>query len=77
MTQQQPVKIVRFPVPILGILGFVFIYLKVENHVDWSWLWVLAPFWGPFAFGLALLTVLFVISAIGAVVAAFISTRGY
>lgn len=77
MTQQQPVKIVRFPVPILGILGFVFIYLKVANYVDWSWLWVLAPFWGPFAFGLTLLTVFFVISAIGAVVAALISTRGY
>lgn len=32
-----------------GILGVVFITLKVTNQIDWSWWWVLAPLWGPVA----------------------------
>ena len=31
--------------PILGILGLIFITLKLTGHIAWSWLWVLAPFW--------------------------------
>jgi len=34
--------IVQFP--ILGILGLIFITLKLTGHITWSWLWVLAPF---------------------------------
>jgi hypothetical protein len=37
--------IVQFP--ILGILGLIFITLKLTGHITWSWLWVLAPFWIP------------------------------
>lgn len=33
----------------LSILGIVFITLKLCNVIDWSWLWVLAPFWGQSA----------------------------
>jgi hypothetical protein len=29
------------------ILGIVFITLKLCHIIDWSWLWVLAPFWIP------------------------------
>ena len=28
-----------------GILGIVFIVLKLTKIINWSWLWVLAPFW--------------------------------
>lgn len=35
--------------PILGLLGLIFITLKLTGHIAWSWWWVLAPFWGPFA----------------------------
>jgi hypothetical protein len=35
--------------PILGLLGVVFVTLKLLNLIQWSWIWVLAPFWGPFA----------------------------
>ncbi len=31
--------------PVLSILGVVFIVLKLTGHIDWSWWWVLAPFW--------------------------------
>ena len=29
------------------ILGVVFIVLKLTDNIDWSWWWVLAPFWIP------------------------------
>lgn len=48
--------IVQFP--ILGILGLIFITLKLTGHIAWSWLWVLSPFWIPL--GLALLIFLIV-----------------
>lgn len=47
-----------FQFPILGILGLIFITLKLTGHITWSWLWVLAPFWIPL--GLALLIFLIV-----------------
>lgn len=31
----------------LGLLTILFIGLKLTNHVDWSWWWVLAPLWLP------------------------------
>ncbi len=29
-----------------GLLGILFIALKLEGTIDWSWLWVTAPIWG-------------------------------
>lgn len=34
---------------ILGILGVVFVVLKLTGVIAWSWLWVTLPFWGGFA----------------------------
>ena len=28
-----------------GLLGVAFIVLKLMGHIDWSWFWVLSPFW--------------------------------
>jgi phosphate/sulfate permease len=33
----------------VGLLGVAFITLKLCDVIDWSWWWVLAPFWTPFA----------------------------
>lgn len=33
----------------LGVLTILFIALKLLNQIDWSWWWVLAPIWIPFA----------------------------
>jgi hypothetical protein len=33
--------------PLLGLLGLLFIALKLTNFIAWSWWWVLAPFWAP------------------------------
>lgn len=30
---------------VFGLLGVVFVVLKLCGVIDWSWLWVLSPFW--------------------------------
>lgn len=35
-------------------LFVVFLVLKLTNVVAWSWWWITAPLWGPFALALAL-----------------------
>ena len=32
---------------ICGVLGIVFIVLKLVGVINWSWVWVLCPFWLP------------------------------
>lgn len=34
----------------LTLLGLPFIALKLMGYIDWSWIWILAPFWIPIAF---------------------------
>lgn len=41
-----------------GLLGIVFIILKLTNVITWSWLWVLAPIWIPFALAILVLVVI-------------------
>jgi hypothetical protein len=38
-----------------GLLTVLFIGLKLTNYIDWSWWWVLAPMWMPFALVLVIL----------------------
>lgn len=33
----------------LGLLTVVFVTLKLLDKIDWSWWWVLAPIWMPWA----------------------------
>ena len=40
---------------ILGLLGVAFVVLKLTGHITWSWWWVTAPFWGPWALALAII----------------------
>ena len=34
---------------VLGLLGVVFVTLKLCGVINWSWWWVTAPFWGGIA----------------------------
>jgi hypothetical protein len=52
-------KNVTVQFPIFGILGLIFITLKLTGHITWSWLWVLSPFWIPFAFFAVICLVIF------------------
>ena len=40
-----------------GLLTIVFIVLKLTDHIDWSWWWVLSPLWIGALVGLAFLAV--------------------
>lgn len=46
------------------LLGVAFIIMKLCGVIDWSWLWVLAPLWGPLALGGVILIVLLIIALI-------------
>lgn len=50
--------------PILGLLGLIFITLKLTGVIAWSWVWVLAPFWIPFALMLTILIVAVIVWAV-------------
>jgi uncharacterized membrane protein len=52
--------------PLFGILGLIFITLKLCGVINWSWWWVTAPFWG----GLALVLGIFAIVGIIALIVA-------
>ena len=43
---------------VIGLLGVVFVTLKLLGVIDWSWWWVTAPFWGGAAFVMAVLIVI-------------------
>ncbi|MBK1871556.1 hypothetical protein [Taklimakanibacter albus] len=46
--------------PIFGLLGLLFIYLKLTGTIAWSWWLVLLPLYGPAAVALVFVA-LFVI----------------
>jgi hypothetical protein len=48
--------------PIFGILGLIFITLKLTGHITWSWLWVLSPFWIPIALVLVIFLIAFIVA---------------
>jgi hypothetical protein len=51
---------------ILGLLGLLFIGLKLTGYIDWSWVYVTMPFWG----GLAVWLVIVVLGFLGCFTAA-------
>ena len=55
-------KNVTVEFPIFGILGLIFITLKLTGHITWSWLWVLSPFWIPVAVVLLLALIVFIVA---------------
>ncbi len=48
-----------------GLLGIVFITLKLTGYIDWPWLWVTCPLWGPIALVLAVIATLTVCGFVG------------
>lgn len=54
---------------ILGLLGVLFVGLKLGGIITWSWWYVTLPFWGGIALVLSILAVVF----IGALIVAAVS----
>lgn len=44
-----------------GLLGVLFVGLKLGGVIDWPWVWVLAPFWAPVAILLALIILMLLV----------------
>lgn len=44
-------------ISVIGLLGVVFVTLKLTGYINWSWWWVTLPFWG----WIALATIVFVV----------------
>lgn len=53
---------------ILGLLGLLFVGLKLTGYIDWSWWYVTMPFYGGAIMGVVLL----IIAAIAATLVQFI-----
>lgn len=47
-----------------GLLGLLFIGLKLGGIIAWSWLWVLSPLWLPIAVLGVIALVLTIIAAV-------------
>ncbi len=55
-------KNVTVQFPILGLLGLIFITLKLTGYIAWSWLWVLSPFWIPLAIAAVIFLIVFIVA---------------
>ena len=51
----------------LGVLTITFIVLKLCGVISWSWWWVLAPIWIPFAFTVGIWIILAILGIIFAI----------
>ena len=54
----------RTGISFTGALTLIFITLKLTNVIDWSWWWVLAPLWIPFALIIAFVIIAFILGFI-------------
>lgn len=51
--------------PSMSLLTIVFLILKLTNVIDWSWWWILAPIWMPFAIIIGIGTLLMLVVILG------------
>jgi len=56
---------------VFGLLGVVFVTLKLTGVINWSWWWVTAPFWG----GFAIVASIMVLALLGAIVATMLDNK--
>lgn len=47
-----------------SVLTIVFIVLKLTGHIDWSWVWVLAPLWISFGLFVAVTVAIVLLAAV-------------
>lgn len=51
---------------VASALGVAFVVLKLTGTIHWSWLWVLAPFWAPWAFALVVALLVLLVALVAA-----------
>lgn len=52
---------------ILGLLGVVFVTLKLCGVINWSWWYVTMPFWGGIALLLVIIAIAFLFAGVATV----------
>ena len=62
---------VNFDGLLIGLLGVLFVGLKLTGFIDWSWWWVTLPFWG----GLALVALIFCVWFLASIIKDLIRKR--
>ena len=56
-------------------LFIVFLVLKLVGVIDWSWWWVTAPLWIPFAVLIAICTVLFIVGVFIGIIRGIVKSK--
>ena len=49
---------------VVGLLGVVFVTLKLTGYITWSWWWVTLPFWGGAVLGLLIVLMVILIMSL-------------
>lgn len=62
------VQIFNKGVGFFGLLGLLFIGLKLGGVINWSWIWVLSPIWLSFSVKLLTLIILIIFVVIGTII---------
>lgn len=57
-------KVENNGIGVLGLLGVLFVALRLTGFIDWSWWYVTLPFWGGLAVVLSIGFVVLIIYAI-------------
>lgn len=52
----------------LDALTLLFIALKLCKVIDWSWWWVLAPFWGQFAIAIVAVVIALIFYIVASII---------
>ena len=60
---------------ICGVTFIVFLILKLCNVIDWSWWWVTAPLWIPFAIFIAICVVAFIVGIFIGIARAIVKSK--
>lgn len=49
---------------VTGLLGVLFVGLKLTGYIAWSWWWVTLPFWGGFVIAVMIFAVVLILAAV-------------
>ena len=52
---------IKFSGLLTTLLTALFVGLKLTNHIDWSWWWVLSPLWIPISLILIIVIIVFIL----------------
>jgi len=64
MSEEQTKTTINLTAPTLSLLGVAFVVLKLCDVIQWSWWYVLMPFYLPIGLLLAFVVVVFIIYVI-------------